>query len=243
MGFARFPLSSAGVGNKYNDGYRLELYILAVIKNFLCVAAMMAAAVFTDGSGADGFRYSRPSIDLSKTSLRLIKNADSNPTLDFISSSDIFLQATKEYEGIWRSDGQRIETTLEQVSGLSFKEKTISAIIYEDVSYAGHLGEPLYLRASYPFEIKKEALVHELGHKLQFDLPLTEEIDLHRALFLFLYDVWTDLYGIDFANKSVAAEKIRKGGYDYAAAWNWALSFSRTERAKLLADLRAGKLH
>lgn len=168
-------------------------------------------------------------------------NASSKPQLNFTASADEFLSATKEYQDMWNSDGDRIVATLEKVSGLSFKEASINVIVFEGISYSGHYGEPIQLRASPSLEVKKEVLIHELGHKMQFGLPLTQEIDLHRALFLFLYDVWVDLYGIDFADRSVAVEKSRKGRYDYESAWNWALSHSREERAKLLADLKAGK--
>lgn len=169
-------------------------------------------------------------------------NSSSKPELIFSASSDEFLPATKEYENIWNTDGDRIVASLEKVSGLSFKEASIKIVVFEGISYAGHYGEPIQLRASPSLEVKKEVLIHELGHKMQFGLPLTKNIDLHRALFLFLYDVWVDLYGVDFANQSVAVEKSRKGRYDYESAWNWALSYSREERAKMLSDLRAGKI-
>ncbi len=160
-----------------------------------------------------------------------------SPHLTFSAQAGEFSRATEDYKDIWDKEGPRITATLARVSGLSFAENEISVIVYEGASYSGGLNEPIYLRASHSHEVKKEALIHELGHKMQFDLPLTPEIDLHRALFLFLYDVWTDLYGAEFANQSVVIEKSRKGFYDYEAAWNWALSFSREQRAKILSDL------
>ena len=54
---------------------------------------------------------------------------------------------------------------------------------------------------------KKATLVHEMGHRLSFLLPRTAELDDHRLLYLFLYDVWTDLYGRAFADRMVAIER------------------------------------
>jgi hypothetical protein len=56
-------------------------------------------------------------------------------------------------------------------------------------------------------------------------------LDEHRVLFLILYDVWERLYGKGFADEQVEVEKRRRGVYDYAAAWEWALAQSQEERA------------
>jgi hypothetical protein len=39
-------------------------------------------------------------------------------------------------------------------------------------------------------------------------------LDDHRLLYLFLYDVWTDLYGRVFADRMVAIERRIGPGYD-----------------------------
>jgi hypothetical protein len=62
---------------------------------------------------------------------------------------------------------------------------------------------------------------------------------VHRTLFLFLYDAWTDLYGQAFADEMVAIERERRGYYDYDAAWTWALAMTREERQARLRALRA----
>jgi hypothetical protein len=77
-----------------------------------------------------------------------------------------------------------------------------------------------------------------LGHRLSFLLPRTAELDDHRLLYLFLYDVWTDLYGRDFADRMVSIERRIPGGYDYDAAWTWALAMTRAERQARLRALR-----
>lgn len=87
------------------------------------------------------------------------------------------------------------------------------------------------LRASYPPDVKKATLIHELGHRLLAGIPKTNEIDEHRILFLVLYDIWEKLYGKDFADRMVEVEKKRRGRYDYESAWKWVLVMSKEERA------------
>lgn len=127
---------------------------------------------------------------------------------------------------------------MERVSGVRFIEREIQAIVYEGVSWSGFGNQPMKLRASYPPDVKKATLVHELGHKLILRIPKTKEIDAHRVLFLVLYDIWESLYGRDFANRMVEVEKKRKGIYDYESAWEWALSMSKEERAAKFKALR-----
>ncbi len=93
-------------------------------------------------------------------------------------------------------------------------------------------------RASYPSEIKKATLIHELGHRLNAKIRNRPNgIDEHRVLFLYLYDVWTRLYGKSFADHAVEVEKQRKGIYDYETAWKWALSMSGQKRASKLREI------
>lgn len=157
--------------------------------------------------------------------------------LSFTPKSEEFSLAAEEYKKIWQEDGAEIERTLKQVSKLTFPDKSIKVIVFEGISYSGRRGKPMRLRASYPYEIKKAVLIHELGHRLQYNMNLTDEIDLHRALNLFLYDVWTNLYGQEWADKSVDFEKSLKGLYDYESAWNWALSLTKEERVTQLEKL------
>ncbi|MGH9752631.1 MAG: hypothetical protein ACREA2_07590 [Blastocatellia bacterium] len=161
--------------------------------------------------------------------------------INFSPESEKFAEATREYQTIWQAEGERIVAMMEQVSGLRFYETDIQAVVYEGVSYSGFLKTPMKMRASYPAEVKKATLIHELGHRLLAFVPSTKEVDNHRVLFLVLYDVWTKLYGKDFADRSVEVEKKRKGLYDYEAAWQWALSLSAEERAAKFKEL-AGKI-
>jgi hypothetical protein len=56
----------------------------------------------------------------------------------------------------------------------------------------------------------------------------------HRLL-LFLYDVWTDLYGKDFAHRMVAIERRIPDRYNYDAAWTWALAMREERQARIRA--------
>jgi hypothetical protein len=164
--------------------------------------------------------------------------------VSFSPEVDKYSQATSEYQAIWRDEGKKIVEAMEQVSGLKFKEKEVQVIVYEGVSWSGIGDHPMKLRASYPSNIKKATLIHELGHRLISGIHKTKEIDEHRVLFLILYDVWEKLYGKDFADKAVEVEKDRKGLYDYESAWKWVLSLSKEERAVKFKTLResAGKV-
>jgi hypothetical protein len=101
-------------------------------------------------------------------------------------------------------------------------------IVYEAVSYSGYKDRPMRLRASYPEDVKKATLVHELGHRLNSQLRnRPKEVDEHRILFLYLHEVWTKLYGKWFADEMVKVEKKRKELCDYESAWGWALTMRR----------------
>jgi hypothetical protein len=149
-----------------------------------------------------------------------------------------FIAAAEEYRRIWSNEGERVIRAMEQVTGLEFPEKQVAAEIYEGPSFSGRGSLPMRLRASYPFEIKKGTLVHEMGHRMNGQLRRRpKELDEHRLLFLFLYDLWTQLYGKEFADKEVAFERTLKGLYDYDAAWTWALAMTPQQRAAMFGDV------
>jgi hypothetical protein len=149
-----------------------------------------------------------------------------------------FNAAVDEYRAIWAAEGSRIIEGMEKISTLRFPENSVKAQIYEGPSFAGRGGTPMRLRASYQPDEKKGALVHELGHRMNAQLKVRlQDLDEHRLLFLYLYDLYVDLYGKEFADKEVAFGKTLKGLYDYEAAWNWAMGMSRDERLTRFADV------
>jgi len=66
-------------------------------------------------------------------------------------------------------------------------------------------------------------------------------VEGHPITFLFLYDVWVDLWGREFADAQVKVERARRGVYE--AAWQGVLALSAKERSqrwsKFLAERRA----
>lgn len=146
--------------------------------------------------------------------------------------------AAEEYRRIWAAEGGRIIETMEQVARLKFPEKNVKVEIYEGPSFSGRGGAPMRLRASYQSDEKKGTLVHELGHRMNAQLRVRPpDLDEHRLLFLYLYDLYVALYGKEFADREVAFGKTLKGLYDYEAAWNWALAMSREERLARFAEV------
>jgi hypothetical protein len=146
-------------------------------------------------------------------------------------------EAAGEYRRLWQTEGPRIVAAMEAATGLVFPAARVDAIVSEGRPMASFDGRTIRLRASYSPAYKKATLAHELGHRLAFTLPRNSGLDDHRLLYLFLYDVWTDLYGQAFADRMVSIE--RRIGPGYESAWSWALAMSREERQARLAALRA----
>ena len=73
---------------------------------------------------------------------------------------------------------------------------------------------------------------HELGHRLMGDL-VPGDVDHHSIIFLFVYDVWVELWGQSFADEQVAVERKRTGSLaNYDGLWTQALALSASERAR-----------
>lgn len=161
------------------------------------------------------------------------------PPLSFVPVQPRFAGAAEEYRQLWETEGPRIIAAMEAATGLEFPESPIEMIVHQGAPMTAYDGRSIRLRASYSPAYKRATLVHELGHRLALTLPRTAELDDHRLLYLFLYDVWTDLYGPDFADRMVRIERRIPGLYDYDAAWSWALAMTRDERRARLRQLRA----
>jgi len=160
------------------------------------------------------------------------------PPVTFVPQSARFAAAADEYRRIWAAEGPRIVAAMEAATGLAFPEAPIEAIINDGRPMTALDGRSMRLRASYSADYKKAVLVHEMGHILAFALPRAAGLDDHRLLYLFLHDVWADLYGRDFADRMARIERRIPGAYDYDAAWAWALAMTREERREWLSALR-----
>jgi hypothetical protein len=149
--------------------------------------------------------------------------------------SPSFAPAADEYRRLWQAEGTEIVAAMERVAGLRFPPGPIEILVSEGRPMAAYDGRTIRLRAGYSPAYKKATLVHELGHRLALAMPRSG-LDDHRLLDLFLYDVWTDLYGPTFADRMVTIE--RRIGPAYDAAWTWALGMTWEERQAQLDRLR-----
>src|SRR5262245_22806314 len=164
--------------------------------------------------------------------------ADGKVSMTFTPQDQTFAEAAEAYRRLWVDDGSKIIDALERGTGLTYLEKHVDAVIFEGTSRSGGNDRPMYLRASYPSDVKLSTLVHEHGHRLIAQLTVRPpDLDEHRVLFLFLYDVWTSLWGKGFADQQVAFESDLRGLYDYETAWKWALSLSKEQRASRFAEI------
>ncbi|HWM27022.1 MAG TPA: hypothetical protein VNQ14_01090 [Woeseiaceae bacterium] len=157
--------------------------------------------------------------------------AGAYPQIEFQPESARFTAATKEYSEIWRTEGDRISKALEAATGLQMEAGPIRAIVFEGISNSGYKRQPMRMRASYPPDTKRATLVHELAHRLISDFVSRDGED-HPVIFLFVYDVWVQLWGQEFADEQVAVESERTGHYDYRSAWRDALALGREGRAQ-----------
>ena len=140
-----------------------------------------------------------------------------------------FVSATEEYKTIWSADSGKIIQAIESTTALEFEEKRIAVLVFEGVSSSGkNANDLMKLRASYSTEVKKCTLIHELSHRLLFGFKFDTSEDGHKILNLFLFDVWKQLYGEEFANKMVDVESQRTDMYKNA--WKYALSMTPDER-------------
>jgi len=146
------------------------------------------------------------------------------------------LSATAEYERLWAAHGDEIVARLEVNTGLRFAEGELQAEVVEGPSRS----HPLQLRASYERETKLGTLVHELAHRLIVDAapPAARRLESHEVIYLFLFDVWTDLFGGSFAQRQVEVESQRR--QLYADAWRTARAMDRTARAARLRAVVGG---
>ena len=161
-----------------------------------------------------------------------------------LSNEKELIDATLEYKEIWKRESEKIIAMFEKISGSKFIEREIKVVVYEGISRSGRSeSDPMRLRASYSVDVKKATLIHELGHRFLFWFENKQHgLDAHQILFLILYDIWTELYGQEFANKQVAIESARKGVYDYEKTWKWALVLGTKDREKMFRQIRSASV-
>lgn len=148
------------------------------------------------------------------------------------------MAAAADYQRLWDAQGARIVGRLAALTGLRFAEGPLDALVFEGVSRS----HPLRLRASYDEDTKLGTLIHELAHRLVdghrarvTSLQPRRDRDEHELIYLFLFDLWADLYGEAFARRQVEAESQRRPMY--REAWEATLKMDREARAATLRTL------
>jgi hypothetical protein len=63
--------------------------------------------------------------------------------------------------------------------------------------------------------------------------------DDHPVISLFVYDVWAELWGQQFADDQVAIERRRTGPANYDGIWTSTLALSATERRSRFREFLA----
>jgi hypothetical protein len=160
------------------------------------------------------------------------------PPVTFTPLEPRFEETTAWYRELWRAEGERIMAALERHSGFRFPDRPLEIILRDGRPMTGYGCTAIRLRGTYTGPTAVGTLIHELGHCLTAQMPRTAGLDDHRQLYLFLYDVWTELYGRAFADRMVSLERRIPDRYDYNAAWGWALAMTRAQRQARLRSLR-----
>lgn len=162
---------------------------------------------------------------------------------EFTGGNDPELVAAKtEYQEVWDRDGGRILEILERTTGLSFKEEEIPVHVAKKRSSSGVPRRiPMVLRSDVDVKRKTGILIHEIGHRLLQNHTLQptkreedpiEEIS-HRILFLFLYDVWVELYGEEFAKYQIEEDRKLTSAVEYGRYWDQVLGSFTTKEERL----------
>lgn len=147
--------------------------------------------------------------------------------------------AAKEYAKIWEDNEKLFTNALEKYSGLKFKTKLINAVIFAGGDYS----RPLRFNYSHEEYYKRSVLMHELCHRLLVDNNIkisygeTASEEVHKVVYLFLYDAWVEALGQEIAEKARVKE-ISWNHAPHVNAWNFAMSFSKDERQKELEKMK-----
>jgi hypothetical protein len=154
------------------------------------------------------------------------------------------VEAAAEYQRLWNHYRERILEGFRVVTGLEHAEGLINAIVW----HGGSETCPLRFRAVPPEwagpveEFRRGVIVHELSHRLirgnraRLGMPPYQpdrQRENHELIDLFLFDVWTDLFGEEFARRRAAAES--RSQPFYREAWEATLALDRPARAAKLA--------
>ncbi|MEI6481620.1 MAG: hypothetical protein WCO19_04970 [Candidatus Saccharibacteria bacterium] len=156
--------------------------------------------------------------------------------------------ATKAYESIWKSDGGNIIERFAQYTGLHFQQDEIEVIVHDGQSMSGKDGVPMRLNVRNNTLItKRNALIHELAHRLLFGNRLYAPDDTNPTdndeirVLLFQGSVINDLYGepdyLFWANLDPDQHT-----FDHLKDLRYVLSMSKEEQRAKIKSIIAAQL-
>ncbi|MBI3572501.1 hypothetical protein HY091_03155 [Candidatus Kaiserbacteria bacterium] len=153
-------------------------------------------------------------------------------TIRFLPESDLkdYQKPCKEFETIWRADGDKIVSQLQSVTGLAFREREINAAVFSGPSHSC----PLALRAESDFINKRATLIHELGHRIlrgRANMKRLSKLENHKILFLVLPEVLLAIGGRELLDAAIAYDRALPHP-EYGEAWDYALAFTPEERRR-----------
>jgi hypothetical protein len=157
--------------------------------------------------------------------------------------------AAGRYSRFWDENQVAILTAFYSHTGLRFKQRQITVHIREDGrSKAGNKHHPMELSLTWT-EHQGVActLIHELAHRLIIgnDIEAADDshynYNVHRQLYLFLYDVYVDVLGESVAKQEVARESVSHDYYE--KAWLWVLDMDYSERQATFSRLKERYIH
>ena len=148
---------------------------------------------------------------------------------------NLILEA-KAYKKVWSQNSRKILKAFRDITGLEFIQSTITAHVYDgDRSFSGIPYKPMRLQGNYRTDEERLLiLVHELSHRLLGgnglgNMDKFSNLEDHRRIYLFMYDVVNKAYGIELAERLETSE-ARDMHPDYSKAWHQAMSMTYVQR-------------
>ena len=157
-------------------------------------------------------------------------------TIRFYPDSDTekLVKNALEYQDIWKREGERIINSLEKQSGLQFTEGHINAIVIYGLSNA----IPLVVTSTKTENPKITTLLHELCRRLLIEHGKSIETKVDKLILidLILYEVFQELYGVQFLNECIKRES-KEYLPKYSEAWEHVQNLSKEERTEKITNL------
>lgn len=156
--------------------------------------------------------------------------------------------ARLQYQQFWDANEAQIKESFYRHTGLRFRQQIITVHVHNGYwSRAGVQGVPMRLTCHFGKNTGPGiVLLHELAHRLLMGhdiapsgVAANRTYTYHRQIDLFLFDIWSDIFGETLAVQAVEAEQAIS--FAYEVAWDWALGKSSSQRQATLKRIIARK--